>query len=1055
MQIKGELGGNFRGTFNTASESVRGLQKNLTDIQKTQKDISSYQATQKAIDELKTKKQELINTDGVKASEIEKVNRELDKQTQKLGGLSDNLKTAGVDTNNLTNENNRLSDEYDKLKEKQEKLATLENWQQKNSEALSRARADFLATSAVVAAAGATFYKAFISPAADFESEMSNIAALTGYNAEQMKRLGDEVRATAQATGTPIGELAAKANQLVEVGGDLDLVVAQMRYGTNLANATRTEIGLVYDFTSAAMKTFHMEAEESRSVMDSMAYTTSLTNLTLSQISESYVNVGGSAKTAGFGINDVNAQLIVMSEAGLKGGAAGTSLNAILRNLSTPTAKASGALKELGVDLYDAEGASRNMFDIMGDLQNRLSDFSDEERNNTLSDIFDTVALKGWNMIADEGIENIRELSENIEGASEKYGGLGQSAGMAGVQINNLKGDLALNKVAISELGMSVGEIFLPNMRAGAQGMTEMINNASAWVRENPETVRQVVELAGKIAVLTVGVKGFTLAKAAATKQIIGFKMMANGAAAGSGTLARSLQTMNPIVAAVGLTAAGLAVAIELNKKKMRELREEYADPILFDNGGRKLSEITDEFIKNTRYVYENAQATIAVNERVNELRYDFQGASRDIDIYGNNLRRNGTLSADEANALREPIADLAELLNQITNVRFEGIINGFKSAAGIASELGVDVAKVVGGLEELNRRHNDNITNSQAIIDDYLKAVYLGEGTTKEERLEFQREMEYQRALETREERRALEIETERFSQINFGSDYKTMQENVESFIEYRDDLIRSIYEANKADMELYNDSIWQVKDDYEFGKISHHEFENAIKLLEFTHSATQESAYKAIEAIIEETNGVLERALTQAQIAELSIYNNMNNAERILSGFVGKWHTSGDYDSIIAGSNKALFDTRNYIADSILGTYNNPIFIDAGLQHRVRENISGFLTPEASVEYYTQKGNTFDAVMRAFNSGELDDYRINSRSKNNLQPINVTIDDNSGKEIKVEVNYAPVVNNYGNSDELEEMLDRQRIKLMQDVDDKLRENAAFEKRTSFKIRG
>jgi len=83
-----------------------------------------------------------------------------------------------------------------------------------------------------------------------------------------------------------------------------------------------------------------------------------------------------------------------MSEAGLKGGAAGTALNEVLRNLSAPTKAASDALDELNIALYDtATGASRDMIDIMGDLEAKLNEMSDAQRNAALSTIFDTVAF--------------------------------------------------------------------------------------------------------------------------------------------------------------------------------------------------------------------------------------------------------------------------------------------------------------------------------------------------------------------------------------------------------------------------------------------------------------------------------------------------------------------------------------------------------------------------------------------------------------------------------------------------------------------------------------
>jgi len=1051
MQIKGELGSNFRNSFNTASESVRGLQNRLGDLKKTQNDVSAYQNTQKAIDELKKKKEELINTDGVKASEIEKVNRELDKQTQKHGDLSDKLKTAGVDTNNLTNENNRLGDEYDKLKEKQERMATLENWQQRNSEALSRARTDFLATTAVVAAAGATFYKAFISPAASFEAEMSNIAALTGYNAEQMKRLGDEVRATAQATGTPIGELAAKANQLVEVGGDLDLVISQMRYGTNLANATRTEIGLVYDFTSAAMKTFHMEAEESRAVMDSMAYTTSLTNLTLSQIAESYVNVGGSAKTAGFGINDVNAQLIVMSEAGLKGGAAGTSLNAILRNLSTPTAKAAGTLKELGVELYDAEGASRDMFDVMGDLQNCLSDFSDEERNNTLSDIFDTVALKGWNMLADEGIDNIRELSVNIESASGKYGGLGQAAGMAGVQLDNLKGDLALNKVAISELGMSIGEIFLPNIREAAQGMTGMINSASEWVRENPENVKQAVEFASKLALLTVAVKGLNLAYRAGKAELLGFMQLKAGASITGGRLARTLSTMNPVVAGIGLTFAGVAVAVELNKKKMRELREEYADPYLFDNGGQKLNELTSNIIENTRFQRENAQAVINSRERLSEIRTEIQRANIDLEFYGMNLREHGTLTPAEAEAMYEPFNNLAGALEDNFKIRYENVFEAFKIASGeVAETLGVDVHIISGILDDFNQRYTDRMSDSRGMVNEMFNRVSAGEILTIEDYEILQGETEFMRRLElaTSDISKEFHRIRENIDNIDFGTNYAEAISEMENLKRFTDEYRQEIEEAHRI-MQDEIEAQRRIARELYIDSGDMHAYNATLDGLAVVEKMITENYRKDFEQIWAEVTEIGEHAQKQFLDARKNLVDNMSYGDTFWAAFRADWSTGfglwGDRDK--------------KLEENLIGDLREAINASSDLIYRIEMpnlTIRTDVDDRASDVIYRMRNSEYAPIDKSeyYRQLQTPSYaRNNSLAKTNTKPIHVTIDDNSGKEIIVEVNYAPVITIQGNaSDNLEDILQRERQGLKQEFADMIRESEIFEKRTRFK---
>ncbi|MCL2052079.1 MAG: phage tail tape measure protein, partial [Lachnospiraceae bacterium] len=216
-----------------------------------------------------------------------------------------------------------------------------------------------------------------------------------------------------------------------------------------------------------------------QAVVDSLAATTTLTNLELTQLADSYVNVGGAASQAGLSIDDVNAILITLSENGLKGGAAGTSLNAILKNLSTPTDKAADALAELNVELYDNLGASRDMFDILADLEAALSTHTDEQRNRYEAMIFDSVAQKGWNMIVGEGIAEVSGLSRELAAASEKFDGAGQAAGHAATVNDGFQAQLNKTKASLEGVGISVGNIIMPILQKLAEKVQGVIEKFS------------------------------------------------------------------------------------------------------------------------------------------------------------------------------------------------------------------------------------------------------------------------------------------------------------------------------------------------------------------------------------------------------------------------------------------------------------------------------------------------------------------------------------------------------------------------------------------------
>jgi len=303
----------------------------------------------------------------------------------------------------------------------------------------------------------------------DFEKEMNNLSAITGMTEDEMKKVSDGVRQIALDTKTPLSDLSKNAKMVAEAGGDINLMLEQMTHGANLAKATQTDLGSTLDFLGSTMKTFGLEAENTQAVVDSFAYVTTLANVELSQLGEAYVNVGGSAATAGLGIDDVNSILVTFSNAGLKGGAAGTSLNAVLRNLATPTSKAADELERLGIKLYDSNGQSREMFDIMGDLETVLGTMTDEQRNRSEAIIFDTVALKGWNMITSDGIDSIRKLSDEISDSIYAFDDLGQAAGMAEKQNQGFQASLQEMSIILTDIGVDIYDKFKEPLREATE----------------------------------------------------------------------------------------------------------------------------------------------------------------------------------------------------------------------------------------------------------------------------------------------------------------------------------------------------------------------------------------------------------------------------------------------------------------------------------------------------------------------------------------------------------------------------------------------------------
>jgi len=817
MELRAEKNAKFNQVFTTSRDVVRGLQTQITDLNRTQRDVSAFERKQSALqtnrEELQRntleyerlqREQELMGgTSKDLARRIEKNKKEFwekseqIKETERdLGRYNQQLRDSGVDTSNLAAEKRRLTDEIEKLSNKQKNIATLESWQQRNSAVLSDAKRDFALATGVVAGFSAAVYKGAVKPAADLEQSMSQLNATVQWTGDDLSVLKDEIRGVSRATGISAADIAKASRDLVDINSDLGLVTSQLEHGANLAIATGTDMAYTFDFLSATMKTFGKDEAYTRDMVDSLASTSVRTNMSLSEMGQAFTNVGGMAVQAGVGVDNVNAKLAIMSEAGLRGGAAGTSLNAIYRNLTAPTGAAVAALDELGIALYDNYGYSRDMIDIMGDTETALASLSDEYRNKRQQQIFDQVALKGWNMITAEGIDYVRELSDDISGAKYAFEGVGQAAGMAAEMQDNLNTDMAIAKNNVRDLGISIGDALMPEVRDMVGGFGDTVAGISSWVQENPELVRTIGRTASTVGLATVAFTGTRMAILLAKRELINFKLLqASGAAALTGKkgMVAGLAKLGP----KGLIAAGavaaVSAAVVIHRRRIQSLREEYADPLLFDNGGVRLTELTDNLIENNRFMSDHAREIVNTRERMAENRVEIERASREIEFYGRSLRENGTLTPEDVERMRAPFGQLVDGLKTQFQGSFEVIYGGLKGVSyDVLNQVGFDVA----GVSDVLRTFRDE------------KMGYLGGLTARKESYIETGDMEgFQRVLNEAADveniigdRRREGLKLAYSMEGMDFEDFDSVRANLERIEAFREENIRYFTEAKHA---------------------------------------------------------------------------------------------------------------------------------------------------------------------------------------------------------------------------------------------------------------
>ena len=307
---------------------------------------------------------------------------------------------------------------------------------------------------------------ASVKTAADFEASMSQVAATMGITSEEInngskeyKKLEAAAREMGSKTKFSAQESAEALNYLALAGYDTNKAVKTLPTILNLAAAGNIDLASASDMVTDAMSALGAKAGSCESFVDKMAKTSQKSNTSVAQLGEAILTVGGTAKTMSGGVTEMNTCLGILADNGIKGAEGGTALRNIILSLSAPTSKAAKTMKQLGVEVLDANGNMRPMNDIFNDLNGSLSKMSQGEQIKVLSTLFNKVDLKSANALLSNSGKRFDELSGYID----KSKGAAQS--MSDTMQNNLNGRLTTLKSALSEAAISIGQKLLPHIK--------------------------------------------------------------------------------------------------------------------------------------------------------------------------------------------------------------------------------------------------------------------------------------------------------------------------------------------------------------------------------------------------------------------------------------------------------------------------------------------------------------------------------------------------------------------------------------------------------------
>lgn len=371
----------------------------------------------------------------------------------------------------------------------------------------------------VTGAALKNFAQSTIDTGAMFDSSMSQVAATLGYSVDELRKDGSEAQQTYQklsefaqemgrTTKFTASESAEALNYMALAGYDASTSMQMLPNVLNLAAAGTMDLGRASDMITDSQTAFGITLERTSQMVDEMAKAASTGNTSVEQLGDAFLTVGGLAKELNGGmieladgsklemdgVQELEVALTAMANAGIKGSEAGTHMRNMLLKLSDPTKDGAMALEEMGVNVFDTEGNMRSLTNIIGDLNTAMGDMTQQQKISTISDLFNTRDVASAEALMAALSDTIVKYGDDVYSiteAQEKFGDAiydssqgfeiiendwnniaaaitdaqGAAENMAGVQLDNLAGDVTLFQSALDGMKIAISNDVSPTLR--------------------------------------------------------------------------------------------------------------------------------------------------------------------------------------------------------------------------------------------------------------------------------------------------------------------------------------------------------------------------------------------------------------------------------------------------------------------------------------------------------------------------------------------------------------------------------------------------------------
>ena len=459
----------------------------------------------------------------------------------------------------------------------------------------------FLPATAVVTGLGT----AAVKTAADFDSAMSEVSAVSGATGDDFDALRAKAREMGSKTKFSATEAAQAMNYMAMAGWKTSDMLGGIEGIMNLAAASGEDLATTSDIVTDALTAFGLSADDSAHFADILAAASSNANTNVSMMGETFKYCAPIAGALGFSAEDTAEAIGLMGNAGIKSSQAGTALRSIMNNLSKDVKLTGNAFGTMTIQTTNQDGSMRSLNDILAECRVAFGQMSESEKAANAQALVGKNAMSGFLALMNAAPTDIEKLNSAITNCDGKAGE------MAETMQNNLEGQITILKSQLQELAISFGDILMPAIRqivSWIQKLADKLNGMDENTKKTIVTIGLVVAAIGPLLIVigkVVSAVGTIMTIIPKLKGAFTALKSALTAVKGGFTALKAALASNPIGWVIALVAALAAAFIYLWKTN--------------ENFRKAITDIWNGIVKKFQEFFQG------ITDRLNALGFNFK----------------------------------------------------------------------------------------------------------------------------------------------------------------------------------------------------------------------------------------------------------------------------------------------------------------------------------------------------------------------------------------------------------------------------------------------